>query len=322
MATKMLKRITVTGADDSVTDIEKLLETSREYPLVEWGILISRSSMGHPRYPSLEWLDKLATMYYKNPNVLNLSAHICGRWVREIFFEGKTEVFDVVPMDIFKRVQFNFHANEHKVDRDALHDILRTKFSKYDLIFQFDGVNNSLIEYATMCGLRAFPLFDKSGGAGILPDEWPIAEGYSGYAGGLSPENVVGELEKIDKARDGYPIWIDAETYLRSEDNSVFELDKVRAFVKNSYPWTSTECIGCKDCNRYEMYHISPYDPPGLLCHVCSRGIADFIAKNETPKWCPRGLKNKISGVLKEYEGKALTEDIIDQIKLKLGEFF
>lgn len=82
------------------------------------------------------------------------------------------------------------------------------------------------------------PLFDKSGGAGILPNEWPVAEGYAGYAGGLSPDNVEHELMRIQEARNGYPVWIDAETKLRSDDDKVFELYKVEEFVTRAYPWT------------------------------------------------------------------------------------
>jgi phosphoribosylanthranilate isomerase len=233
----MIKTITVTGADDSVKDIEDLFDTTAEYPLVEWGILLSKSSMGRPRFPSYIWLNRLADACFRNPNRLNLSAHICGRWVREMFFEGKTEIFDLLPMHMFKRIQFNFHAREHKVNKEAFKELLRTKLQNYELIFQFDGVNDKLIAYPILYGIKAYCLYDKSGGAGIVPKEWPRATRYSGYAGGLSPENVVKELERINKARNGHPVWIDAETKLRSEDDKVFQLDKVKEFLKQAYPW-------------------------------------------------------------------------------------
>jgi hypothetical protein len=238
MPTKIIQTITVTGADDSVQDIGQLFEISKEFPRVEWGILVSRNNMGHSRFPSLKWIETLADMCHKNPDKLNLSAHICGKWVREIFLEGKTEIFDVLPMDIFKRVQFNFHASKHQVNEKALTDLLVSKFHQYELIFQFDGVNEKLIAAPILVGLNAYSLFDKSGGAGILPNEWPRAHRYSGYAGGLSPENVVEQLEKINVARNNYLVWIDAETKLRTEDDKIFELDKVKEFLKNSYPWS------------------------------------------------------------------------------------
>lgn len=182
------------------------------------------------------WINTLADECRRDPGVLKLSAHLCGRWVRDIFEKAETEVFDILPMGIFERIQFNFHAQRHSVIRSAT-DLLHKKFKRYELIFQADEVNDSAIGVKPI-GMSAYPLFDKSGGAGILPDSWPDAIEYSGYAGGLSPDNVVHELMQISKASNGYPIWIDAETKLRSEDDSVFDLDKVQEFIKNTYPWT------------------------------------------------------------------------------------
>lgn len=182
----MIKTITVTGADDSVKDLNELVRMSEKFPKIEWGILLSKNNIGSPRFPSSEWIFDLAYFYHNNPWLLGLSAHICGSWVREIFIEGKAEMFNALPMEIFKRVQFNFHGQRHNVDKKAAISILKEKFQRYELIFQFDDVNNDLIDLCRDSGLNAYPLFDLSGGAGILPDKWPIAKGYSGYAGGLS----------------------------------------------------------------------------------------------------------------------------------------
>jgi phosphoribosylanthranilate isomerase len=236
MPVKMIRTITVTGADDSVTDIEEMFSLSSIYPRLEWGILVSKNNMGGPRFPSMVWLDALAEKCRFKPGVLKLSAHLCGRWVRDIFEKAETEVFEVLPMDIFERIQFNFHAQRHTVIETAT-KLLHDKFRRYELIFQAEDVNNTAIRIKPE-GVSAYPLFDKSGGAGILPDKWPETWEYSGYAGGLSPDNVAHELMQINEARRGYPIWIDAETKLRSEDDSVFDLDKVQGFIKNAYPWT------------------------------------------------------------------------------------
>jgi hypothetical protein len=238
MPIKMIKTITVTGADDSVNDIESLYEIAAEYPAVEWGILLSKSSSGRPRFPSTRWINKLTDKYFENRGVLSLSAHLCGRWVRDIFLEGKSEVFNMIPMEIFKRIQFNFHSQKHLINTNVAIELLKTKFIGCDFIFQFDGVNDSLIEICRKSGIRAYPLFDQSGGAGIIPNDWPQASGYSGYAGGLSPDNVEHELTRIQEARNGNVIWIDAETKLRSEDDTLFDLDKVERFLKNAHPWT------------------------------------------------------------------------------------
>src|SRR5262245_5353667 len=82
----MLDRVTFTGADDSI-EPEDLAEISKQYPFVEWGILFSKSQQGTPRCPSERWLRKFAAVMIQNP-AAQLSAHLCGRWVREFVLNG------------------------------------------------------------------------------------------------------------------------------------------------------------------------------------------------------------------------------------------
>ena len=110
--------------------------------------------------------------------------------------------------------------------------------SNYQYIFQLDDVNNSILAIARQAGINAVPLFDLSGGAGQLPQAWPRADvAYSGYAGGLSPENVIEQLKKIEEAAWGHRIWVDVETHVRSADDQTFDLDKVRAFLEAVKLW-------------------------------------------------------------------------------------
>jgi hypothetical protein len=86
------------------------------------------------------------------------------------------------------------------------------------IIIQYDDVNNKLLEIALKHGINAAPLFDLSHGAGVLPKSWPKPVAlYCGYAGGLSPENLEEQIQKIKKAARGRRYWIDAETKLRTE---------------------------------------------------------------------------------------------------------
>ena len=52
---KFVTKVTVTGADDSV-DVDGLIDLSKEFPFVEFGILLSKSSAGSARFPSGLWL--------------------------------------------------------------------------------------------------------------------------------------------------------------------------------------------------------------------------------------------------------------------------
>lgn len=242
MSTKsIIKTVTVTGADDSV-NIEDLFKIQNEFPFVEFGILISDRysfSGGANRFPSRDWIKKLINENNKSSLKLNLSGHICGNWVKHLLlgtFPDFSEI-DSKMFHAFNRWQINTHAQKHKIDFDKLEAIL--KYLAYDnksVIFQIDNVNDIITECKKRKHENISGLFDLSHGAGILPSEWPKpTDGvYCGYAGGLSPSNVIDQIEKIIPLVDEKIIWIDAETHLRSDDDRNFDLNKVEIFLKNS----------------------------------------------------------------------------------------
>lgn len=231
-----LTKVTFTGADDS-TDQAEMLRISREWPQVEWGILFSGNRYGTPRYPSKEWVSRLS----ENPAMRNvqLSAHLCGRWVRDLVLDGRLSWWFDHPATIFDRYQLNFHGQFHKANRvfsDAMNGLQETYRSQF--IFQCDGVNDDAVRgYVTKQNLGV-PLFDVSGGAGIVPESWPPIwrNKYCGYAGGLGPDNIEGEIERIALAANDAPFWIDMETKVRSEDDRVFDLDKCVAVLEKLKP--------------------------------------------------------------------------------------
>jgi len=224
----MLERVTITGADDN-TSIPQLLEVSREFPFVEWGILVSRRSEGSPRFPSREWIDELIAVSHD----LQLSMHVCGAWVRQMFvgelrWEDLPSCFPVVD-----RIQINTHAERH-ASTSAFVDKLAER-KNVQFIFQWDGVNDHLIYAAKACGLNVAALFDTSGGAGILPEKWvsPSTDFPCGYAGGLGPDNVVAQIRKIE-AVCNKPYWIDMERNVRWADDSHLDMEAVRKVLQRS----------------------------------------------------------------------------------------
>ena len=89
-------------------------------------------------------------------------------------------------------------------------------------------------------GLNAVALFDHSGGKGRVPRHWtpiPHQEVFTGYAGGLGPDNLADELKRIHDAVGEATIWIDLETKVRSDDDKVFDLDKVRRCYDIARPY-------------------------------------------------------------------------------------
>lgn len=142
-----------------------------------------------------------------------------------------------------QRIQLNVHGQNHKIDMPRFLETLQLAQGSEQWIFQLDGVNDSLLTWAIENGVNAVGLFDKSGGTGVLPSEWPQpsfkAESY-GYAGGLGQENIEEQLQNIWTALfvsdgDG-KLWIDAESKLRDSQDG-FSIPKCLQFLDKCKPY-------------------------------------------------------------------------------------
>jgi hypothetical protein len=240
----IIDRVTITGADDS-TDIQWMLAMQERFPFVEWGILVSKSQMGNYRFPSMDWLARLIVPQDK----LQTSIHVCGKWVRQICDGDWSDMLMEIGVvaERAKRVQLNFHAHAHTLkDRFFRSAQVASKNSNWQLIFQIDGVNDGLVVQARVDGLDAVPLYDLSGGAGVLPSQWPKqSEGvYTGYAGGLGPRNVIDQTEKIKSVASGR-IWIDMETRVRTEDDSRLDEALVESVLEQC---SQMNCLHLNSC--------------------------------------------------------------------------
>ncbi len=226
-----IKTITVTGADDN-TKHDDLVKLAEQCPNIEFGILITDSPKKSKRFPSHAWLKELM-----NHN-LPLSLHICGNWVQEILLgnwpsEKLNDIFSHIYHSRFNRYQLNTHGVRHNWNDEF---IWMLDLQDINVIFQNDNIHNDLIERCIELELPNInSLFDLSHGDGVLPEQWPSPiEGiFNGYAGGLSPDNVKSELSKISPIIGNAPIWIDAETRLRTDGE--FDLNKCREFYDNAH---------------------------------------------------------------------------------------
>jgi hypothetical protein len=235
---KILNKVTVTGADDSI-DPASLIPIQKKFPHIEFGILLSRSQMGRRRFPSKAWLNRLVAANFTSK--LNLSGHICGQWVDDFLTGYMVDLDQIAPglSEVFSRFQINTHAQPHQCD-SGLPDVLNHLQSRgQTVIFQLDGADGSTIaKEAVSHGWsdKIAGLFDLSHGAGILPESWPmpIAGLPCGYAGGLSPDNVAAQLLRIEQV-SSCGTWIDAETHLF--DARGFSLEKVESFLEAATPW-------------------------------------------------------------------------------------
>jgi hypothetical protein len=258
MISKFLSKVTVTGADDSVNPKE-LIAIAKEFPFVEFGILVSKRSTGQPRFPSYPWIENFSKDVLDSRLDINVSGHLCGSWVNEAFL-GRWISLDL-PKDfshVVKRWQLNTHGGKVRCIISSFMNIIKAVNSvNQQIIFQYDEANTDLIVEAIKHNLNVSALYDLSHGAGLLPNEWKMPVDLDGnflsnkiplgFAGGMSPENVNEEIEKICNNLQNYlitnsilssqEIWIDAETKLRSISDSFFDLDKVVKFLEAAKPW-------------------------------------------------------------------------------------
>lgn len=228
----MIKTVTITGADDSVTP-QDIATLSMDFPFVEWAILFSKSQKSGRRFPSMAWVKELIELKQMFPHQIKLSMHLCGEYVRE-FLKGdvsfvKNELFAV--WATFDRCQINTHGESHTINPYFAKVILNElKYNKpKEFIFQYDNVNTFMLDMAVENKLNCSALFDLSHGAGVLPSEWPdLLPGIKcGYAGGISPDNISEQCERINEKVGNVDTWIDMETHVRSNNDKTFDLGKV-----------------------------------------------------------------------------------------------
>lgn len=236
-----IKTVTITGADNN-TNLEDLVTITDKYPFVEWGILFSPKRQGTERYPDFDWLEKLKAEWKEQR--INLSAHLCGQYTREML-AGKSGLIDNAPfvnyMEMFKRFQLNFNASKNDVDIDAFFALLRKL--NLNFILQQNYSNYRICQEATFHNNISF-LYDSSGGRGNSPESWqpPIKdvqnrqEFFTGYSGGLSPDNLEEQLKKIESVTGDSEIWIDTETNVRT--NEILDMDKVVRFLRIAEKYT------------------------------------------------------------------------------------
>lgn len=217
-----INRITITGADDN-TPILQLEKLSKEFPFVEWGILYSQSRAGTNRYPSSKWRSRLR--YWKE---LNFSAHLCGQYPRDILQQGKyfQDAYD--SLEGYGRVQINFNFKNTTFDPEHLLTLLKRTDVRY--ILQANKSNAEVID--TIDAENFDVLYDSSGGRGTVIKEIkePFSNHYTGYSGGLTPENIDDFCQQIIAHPSDSSVFIDCESGVRNEKDE-FDLNKVHDYL-------------------------------------------------------------------------------------------
>lgn len=237
-----LKYVTLTGADDTVSPA-KLAALSTKYPFVEWAILFSQSKSGVARYPSLQWVEDLMKLA-NDGHILNLSAHLCGKWVDDAI-KGEITFFRDVDYKVhFQRVQLNMGKDRLKLAINCKPLLAAIADVRQEVIFggNYQYINSNFDHFPAH---RICPMYDASGGRGVLTRNWPAPavtstgeEIFCGYAGGLGPDNIADELKNIAAVVGDRQIWVDMETKVRTKgQGDIFDLEKCEQVLQAAAPW-------------------------------------------------------------------------------------
>lgn len=230
---------TLTGVD-SRTDLDAIATLSAEYPIVEWGLLYSPKRQGLPgRYPSVVMLQRLLL---ELPADIRLALHVCGSGVPDLLADADAVVCELADMVEARggRIQLNFNHSSGDVAIDALERFLQRR-PHLRVITQRNAANAGVWEALSDCENHSI-LFDASGGRGVSPDVWPapLHPARCGYAGGLSPENLLTQLQGIEAVAGNATTWIDMEGSLRLRDeigDDWFNLARARAVLHQLARW-------------------------------------------------------------------------------------
>ena len=181
---------------------------------------------------------------FDSKNLVKKQYTVNRDWMLTIaYFRGALDEYYNHP--IIKRIQLNMpRLAAENINADALAKVFHD-FKNQEFIVQYNERTKSAIEKLNKTGAKFSILFDASGGNGILPEIWqkPVYENHPfGYSGGISPENVSQNLDKIQNVTGkDYETWIDAEGRLKSlalfDEKPLFDVENARAYVQNANRW-------------------------------------------------------------------------------------
>ena len=232
----ILYRVTFTGID-KYTNLHDLLEFARHYPIVEFGILYS-AKQSSTRYPSINEITTMISVLRNN--WVRISLHICGSSVYD-FLQGEEHTNNLVQMlDDYDngRVQLNVPD----ITRVSSESIRRAcnQYPSVNFILQLNQKTQDFC-YPLLESPDLSFLYDASLGSGVVPAEYKAIahNSFTGYAGGISPDNVLEVLAKIKQANlldigHHMATWIDMESGVRSLSEtgvSLFDLEKCKSVL-------------------------------------------------------------------------------------------
>lgn len=227
-------------------DIHDIVNLGQISPRAEIAVQAhpSKMSAGMPRN---QWFNELLDYVVSDLIDIDLAVHVNREWCAEIcktgeipmelrrfFYERKSLGWPVI-----KRWQLNMSENvAEKINVRALKKLFDCE-SDHDFIVQYNDNTEYAVKKLYDAHARFSVLYDASGGRGLEPTYWaePVFKDRAqGYSGGMSPENVADNLDKISSVVPAnHSMWIDAEGKLKTDDK--FDIARAKQYIINAESW-------------------------------------------------------------------------------------
>lgn len=198
-----------------------------------------------------KWIKALVDSLYIRKPEYNLAIHVNNDWCDDIC-NGKIPdelkpLFRARYKSTFKhiigRIQLNMpQKTADNFNPQKLKPVIDF-YDKQDFIIQYNARTKNAVDELHKTGAKFQLLFDASGGRGKLPSAWqspvyPIFH-QQGYSGGLNPENISENLDKISNVAGVFPTWIDAEGGLKTNDK--FDVNRAKQYIQNALRWDENQ---------------------------------------------------------------------------------
>lgn len=198
----------------------------------EWSVLFSDSkSVGnYMRYPSYDFCKDFLSWCQERGWLGSL--HLCGS-VIDRYLKQERDVMELCKLAY--RIQLNINIAKYP-DYDKLTDDILKVVSAHDhdIIMQQNKTKAKFMEVFLPKTTAVNLLHDGSGGFGreISEVQPPDDKHFTGYAGGIKPENVAKIVNLIENNNpNGKKYYIDMESGIRTDN--IFSVEKCRQVVQN-----------------------------------------------------------------------------------------
>ncbi len=228
---KNLTLISFVGVD-AQTNLDDLLKVKGP-AVCEFGVLYSdsKSLTNHVRYPSYKFCKEYLDWGFAKglPNSLHLCGEVIGRYLAQ----------DKDVMDLCRpawRIQLNLNIKSYPDHEKLTEDICSViKNQGHTVILQQNKTKEKFMNvFLKKKTVPIVMLHDGSGGFGreITQVSPPSNDCYTGYAGGINPENVSKIVDLIEKNNpNNQDYYIDMESGVRTDN--LFSVERCQQVADN-----------------------------------------------------------------------------------------